>query len=1027
MSTITVKRGVQFRADLFNKPDHSAWFEAVGKELETRGLTLKVGEGANVKLVKDAATLKDAMKELQAQATAANSPLRTYVADLTQAMDDVVKGDVQAASGDSFDFSRGSALGKALGLDDGVRNNYASTYSTDFGKAGRTRPEATLTIDGITLQVKAPPKPMDLSAVPHMSAESLKNASIAYGRDGEEVEDTRVITGLTKDEVVTLASSSLNDLQRPKAAAGLTLGRVPLDEMSWDSDAHALRRANPYVSFTLDDRSFEVNPNNGQPRVAVGRDFFFDTFMAKKDLATGALTKDLQKADLMYRTRIRYGSDKDPITGTRVLIGMKEGTAIDGDGTKHARKIDSRTDSATQEIFDSLTASAETGKLGAAWGSYAASSVAPAASSMYRVAVQKGITDDVGGETGVLAMEPGAVARQIRGRFHLNETSQSSLLEGFRSSGEPKIAELAALINAAPDWAAAGTLPSKEQLLAQATSLTDRSAIVTAASAALKAVDPSLTVDKALIDRLWPGQAISTKQDARLQRAVADAIRSQYDVFAENVDQLQRKIGGTDDKSVRDAGSATDVREFLRHKAAVGRFMAKAESTSGSGVTAGNPASYTAYAKVVLAMPDGKDKTNLLQAMGIGASQLQAMTDASFASPVKVNGELVKKQVFDPFLKEFDAQLAGPNKDAFTAELGAYLAGKNSPALQAAADPAKVTGDLRKNLVTAHTEVLHRMVEGAGSWGQAVWFDNYRQAALGINPQGWNFIIGSMDYTEFYDAKSGQGLSFQDRVSRKPLDATRMTGAMVSNDIQIELEAEEGYTRAIRTAQYAVNGATAGIFMDYALAQNTPGVTAGDAAGFEKWFAAQAAMAPLQRQAMLDDVATFARSKGSPVDVAKTFEPLEQQEKAIRVLAGFAAQKNPALAANDRPALEAWYRAQAALPEQQLNDFLTEVAQYAATQKSEIPLSPNLLKTLDFKPFAGSNVGAAYTGHATLVDDLAVANEVWTMVKKAQQDLSIARGLEVQKVLKDNNLKNKGWEPPTSAKGDYAIDLAIPG
>lgn len=1028
MSTITVKRGIQFRADLYNQPDQSKWLEAVGKELETKGVTLKVGDGPNAKVVKDAASLQAAMGELRAQATAANAPLRAYLTDLTQAIDDVVKGDVQAAVGDAFDFSKGSNLGKALGLDDGRRSNYASMTTTDFGKASRTKAEATMSIDGVTLQLKAPiapPAPLDLSKIPHMSTESLKGASVAYGRDGEEVEDTRVITGLTKEETVALAANSLNDLQRPKAAAGLTLGRAPLDEMAWDSDSHALRRANPYVSFTLDDRSYEVNPNNGQPRVAVGRDFFFDSFMAKKDLATGKLTKDLQKADLMYRTRIRYGSDKDPITGTRVLIGMKEGTAIDGDGTKHARKIDSRTDSATQEIFDSLTNSATTGKLGAAWGSYAADSVAPAASSMYRVAVQKGITDNVGGETGVLAMEPGAVARQIRGRFHLNETDQSALLDGFKQGGEPKIAELAALITAAPDWAANGKLPSKTELLAQATALTDRSAVVTAAAEGLKKLDPTLTVDKALIDRLWPGQPISTKQDARLQRAVVDALRGQYDVFAENIDQLQRKIGGTEDRTVRDSGSATDVRDFIRGKAAVASFMSRAESTSGSGVTAGNAASYVAYAKKVVDMADGKEKTNLLQSMGLGLNQLKEMTEASFASPVKVSGDLVKKQTFDSFLKEFDTQLAGANKDAFTTELGAYLATKNAPALSGAADKAKVTGDIRKNLVTAHAEVLHRQVEGAGAWAQAVWFNDYRQAALGIDAHSWNFIIGSMDYTEFYDAKTGQDLPFADRVSRRPLDAAKMTGAMVSNDIQIELEAEEGYTAAIRKAQYAVNGAAAGILMDYALSKNTPGVTAGDAAGFEKWFTTQASLAPLQRQAMLDDVATFAKQKGSSVDVRQAFEPLEQQEKSIRVLAGFAAQKDPALNVSDRLALETWYRKQGSLGEKELNDFLTEVAQYAATQKSEIPLSPNLLRTLDFKPFAGTNVGQPYTGHAALVDDLGVANEVWSMVKKAQQDLSVARGQEVQKVLRDNDLKNKGWDPPTGAKGDYAIDLAI--
>jgi hypothetical protein len=794
--------------------------------------------------------------------------------------------------------------------------------------------------------------------------------------------------------------------------------------MSWEGDAHALRRANPYVSFTLDSRSYEVNPNSGQPRVAVGRDFFFDTFLAKKDLSTGKLTKDLQKAELMYRARIRYGSDRDPFEGTRVLIGMKEGTAIDATGTKHARKIDSRTDSANQKIFDTLLNSAATGKLGDGWGSSSANNVAPAAASMYRVAVQKGITENVGGETGVLALEAGAVARQIRGRFHLDETDQRALETSFQQAGEPRIKELAELISAAPDWAAANNQPSKAQLLETATKLQDRSAIVAAAAEGLKKLDPTITVDKALIDRLWPGQSITTKQDAKLQRVVADTIRSQYDGFAESVDQLQRNIGGNTDRAVRDAGSANDVRDFLRSKAAVSRFMAHAERTSGSGVTAGNGASYVAYAQKVVAMPDGRDKTNLLQSIGVGANQLRDMTEASFSSAVKISADLTKQQTFGGFIKEFDAQLAGPNKDAFLSELGTALS-RNSPALNAATDKTKVAGDIRKNLVAAHAEVLHRMVEGAGGWGQAIWFNNYRQAALNINPQSWNFIIGSMDYTEFYDAKAGQALTFQERTSRNPLDATKMTGAMISNDIQIELEAEAGYTSAIRKAQYALNGAAAGLMMDYALSKGTAGLTAGDAAGFEKWFATQAAKTGPAKQAFIDELNTFARTKGSPLDFNRALRPLDDQEKSIRVLTGFAAKKNPQLDTNDRAAVEAWYRQQGGLGETELNAFLTEVAQYAADTRSEIPLSPELLKTLDFKPFAGSNVGQPVTGHASLVDDLDIAQEVWTMVKKAQQDLSAARGGEVQRILRDNNLTNRGWDPPTKAKGDYAIDYAL--
>jgi hypothetical protein len=389
---------------------------------------------------------------------------------------------------------------------------------------------------------------------------------------------------------------------------------------------------------------------------------------------------------------------------------------------------------------------------------------------------------------------------------------------------------------------------------------------------------------------------------------------------------------------------------------------------------------------------------------------------------VRLDPELTRQQTFGGFLKEFDAQLAGPNKDVFLAELGAAL--RNSP-LGQAADKTKVAQDLRKNLVAAHAEVLHRMVEGAGGWGQAVWFNNFRQQALGINPQSWNFIIGSMDYTEFYDAKVGQGLSFQERTSRRPLDASKMTGAMISNDIQIELEAEAGYTSAIRKAQYALNGAAAGLMMDYALSKGLPGLAAGDAAAFEKWFAAENAKTGAPKQTFIDELNAFARSKGSPVDFNRVLRPLGEQEDAIRTLSNFALKKNPQLTANDRAGIEAWYRQQAGQNETQLNAFLTEVAQFAADAKSEIPLSPELLRTLDFKPFAASNVGQPVTGHGALVDDLNIAQEVWTMVKKAQQDLSAARGGEVQRILRDNNLPGRGWDPPTKAKGDYAIDLAI--
>ena len=235
---------------------------------------------------------------------------------------------------------------------------------------------------------------------------------------------------------------------------------------------------------------------------------------------------------------------------------------------------------------------------------------------MYRVAVQKGVTDDLGGETGVLAMEPGAVARQIRGRFHLDETNQSGAPRGLPAAPASRSwTSSRTLITAAPDWPADGKLPSKTELLAQATALTDRSAIVSAAAEGLKKLDPiAHRRQGAHRSPLARPRASRTKQDAKLQRAVVDAIRGQYDAFAENVDQLQRKIGGNDDEGRARCGQRHRRARLHAHKAAIARFMAPAEATSGSGVTAGNPPATPPTRKKVIAMPDGKEKTDLLQA-----------------------------------------------------------------------------------------------------------------------------------------------------------------------------------------------------------------------------------------------------------------------------------------------------------------------------------------------------------------------------------------------------------------------------
>ena len=52
-----VQRQRQFKPDLYKSADRTAWLEAVGKQLESKAVTLKIGEGAGAFEVKIGADL----------------------------------------------------------------------------------------------------------------------------------------------------------------------------------------------------------------------------------------------------------------------------------------------------------------------------------------------------------------------------------------------------------------------------------------------------------------------------------------------------------------------------------------------------------------------------------------------------------------------------------------------------------------------------------------------------------------------------------------------------------------------------------------------------------------------------------------------------------------------------------------------------------------------------------------------------------------------------------------------------------
>lgn len=52
MSTIHTKYGYEFRRDLISQ-NRDAWLKAVGQELEKKGISVKVGEGAHAQEIKN--------------------------------------------------------------------------------------------------------------------------------------------------------------------------------------------------------------------------------------------------------------------------------------------------------------------------------------------------------------------------------------------------------------------------------------------------------------------------------------------------------------------------------------------------------------------------------------------------------------------------------------------------------------------------------------------------------------------------------------------------------------------------------------------------------------------------------------------------------------------------------------------------------------------------------------------------------------------------------------------------------------
>lgn len=800
---IHIKRGREFRNDLYQSKHREAWLEAVGKELENKGVALKLGQGAGAVTVHNNLELLNFYKEYKsdpdAMAVKVGLPkgreLSEYMADLMQALDDVVKDTTHIDPGSVIDLSSDGQLAKTLGMVD-AHLRYASSR-TELGKA-LAKPEGTMSVLGVQMS-KSEIKPSDpLEGMTFMDASTFASGSLSKGRSSQEFETVRRLGGLDAADIVKLArtdrggKTAFQRMRKARDSEAFAIGydySNNFDKVPWNKNAHATREALPFTSLTVEDGRLAVDEKNGRREVSQGTDYFADTYYKAKDLKDPKADALLENG-IMVRARIRYDNPGSP---RRILVQSKVGSGVDENGMKAAAKADIRDDSPSAKEIADMDNMVRSGK--SDWGgSYYGSRPIEAMSNVYHGLKEKGALQDAGEHKDVLLLEAGANVFSIRSRYHLNETNSAAINKLF-SAGQGWIDEVKNLIDASEN-------PSDfAEISQQAEALKDHSAILERAREGLAELDGKKPdeITMADVNKYWPRASSwgSSKSptDADHRKVVAEALSAAYHDFAASFDDQRKDIA---------AAKGGDVKKWR-------------------------------------------------------------LADAFFEFAKVENKSLFSTTTVKPFIEYFDKQLAGPDKDAFVSKFATWLKEeKAEPALSEATDKDAALAMLRKNLVNEHLDILHRQVEAAGTAATQLWFNEARDAYAHINPQTNNFLIDTFDFVSDIKPEDWQALSEDQRNGKAEIPADKIYNADIISEVQIELGYEKPYTEAIRKAKAALQGARASIFVDYALANAADSqVEANKPESFVAFQNEILALPDAERNELLNKINTFAQDKGS--------------------------------------------------------------------------------------------------------------------------------------------------------------------
>ena len=645
-------------------------------------------------------------------------------------------------------------------------------------------------------------------------------------RENSEIEVAFTLRGMPGPQVRAIMDSrdGFRKVDEPRLMEAFNYGLSP-DEMRWDGAAHGAREGYPFVQLTIESDRYAlegeswVTPDGTdvtvyrdlERRLSVGTDLMTDVYYDTRDYL--GLTNDTS-----VRGRVRW--DRVGCVA-RLLVAAKFGSGVVDpiSGIKELYKVDVRTDYGRASDIDETCsqvnqerARADMAALDAdvrrgmvSWwqgGNYIIPpmrdaynaltnpngldmTLDPQPSAAERGSLLGDVTvrnpDDLMDSATfaeALPLEPAAHVHSVRARFHFNEANISAV-RALYENGIKRLMDVRAYIDRVYDRQDASTraeLDKTNQAIDEILSQwqdkityadTDHDGMLDDVDSDLDGNGvPDLEEGVVAVPRIDGSDmvaSISTLDELSDRRAKADAFNlAMHEIGqllanddADDEDQLEYRITGTEDRG-RDADRV---------------------------------AAFVAWRKLVYldTNPSSWDMRN----------------------------SIVTQRAYDSFLSYYRQNMSDP---AMREEFMAYAAmvqesdddwtdddgePHDNPYQDFFEDFDRLTSEEDWRAMEAQLEfewiqVARRQIEAAGTTALGLWFDSARRFYVPSSSRSsGNFVIDTMDYTEFFSPEEWANISEEEKLSLD-LPSESVLHAGLVNELQIELGSEERYVERLR-------------------------------------------------------------------------------------------------------------------------------------------------------------------------------------------------------------------------------------